>query len=635
MEMREESEAILATQTDPTPVQADEPVCETTENVEPAVAADDAAVADDDAAAAAAAERVTYATVDEVIEATRELSAKDADDIAREELAWLKQQFYAFIHAGRQEPAPAADEAADTADTAADAAPAAPAEAAAAPSPYEAEFRALLDVIKEKKARRAAEVEALKEANLARRNEIIDQLLAMSEDADNVNREFPRFRELQQQFKEIGEVPATAATDQWKRYQDAIERFYDQYRINKDLRDYDFRKNLETKTLLCEEAERLADEPDVILAFKRLQTLHDTWRDTGPVAKEMRDEIWNRFKDASAVINKKYQAFFEERKAREQANEEAKEALCERVEAVDTAAATGFKQWDELTAVILGAQEEWRKLGYASRRRNNELFARFRSACDKFFTAKAEFFHAAKDKQNENLQLKTLLCEEAEALKNSTEWRKTADRLVELQRRWKAIGAVPRRQSDALWTRFQQACDYFFEQKKKDLSDSRSAEQQALKAKRDIIAELKAVGDDSTADRVQTLLRDADARWRQAGHVPFRDKDKVYDEYRAVANDLRDRYKLSRSRRSMARFETTLAEIGNDSSRINRERERLVRAFEAKRQELKTCENNLGFFTTKSSRGNSMLQELDRRIAAVKEELETLRSKIALLDAKD
>lgn len=623
MEMREESNVAPRVDTDLTlnEQQAAEPVYETTENVETARGDEP----ETDNADAAQPARVVYASVDEALEAARAMAAMPADEVGREELASLKQQFYAFRHAQQQ----AEREAAIAAGTLEADAPFEP-----TPNAADEEFRTLLDTIKEKKAELVARLEAERRANFEKRNEIIEQLLAMSADADNVNREFPRFRELQQQFKEIGEVPATESTDQWKRYQDAIERFYDQYRINKDLRDYDFRKNLDTKTLLCTEAEALANEEDVVTAFKRLQTLHDTWRDTGPVAKEMREEIWNRFKDASAVVNKRYQAFFEERKAREQHNEDAKTAICERVEALDLQAATSFKQWDELTATILAAQEEWRTLGYASRRNNNKLFARFRAACDNFFNAKAEFFRAAKDRQAENLQLKTQLCEQAEALKDSTEWKKTADKLVELQRRWKTIGAVPKKQSDALWTRFQQACDYFFEQKKKDLSDSRHAEQAALKAKRDIIAQIKAVGDDSNPDDVAALLRDADTRWRQAGHVPFRDKDKIYDEYRAAANALRDRYKLTRSSRSMARFETALADLGNDQSRISRERERLVRAYEAKRQELMTCENNLGFFTTKSNRGNAMLQELDRRIAAIKEDIETLRNKIAILDDK-
>ncbi len=620
MEMREEpiveqridSDSILNEK------KASEPVCENIRIVE-------TSELDIDSEATQASHRIVYAGIPEILDAARAMSDLDADSITREDLANLKQQFYAFRHTQQQAERDAAVASGELAPDA---------QFEPQPNDDEEELRRILDIIKEKKARHLAMIEAQRQENLRKRNDIIEQLLAMSADADNVNREFPRFKELQQQFKEIGEVPATETTGQWKRYQDAIERFYDQYRINKDLRDYDFRKNLETKTLLCDEAESLATEDDVVVAFKRLQALHDTWRDTGPVAKEMREEIWCRFKDASAVVNKRYQAFFEERKAREQYNEEAKTALCERVESIDIQSASNFKMWDDLTASVLAAQEEWRGLGYASRRNNNKLFARFRAACDNFFSAKAEYFKAAKDRQNENLQLKTQLCEQAEALKDSTEWKKTADKLVDLQRRWKTIGAVPKKQGDALWTRFQQACDYFFEQKKKDLSDSRQAEQAALKAKRDIIAEITAVGDDSTADDVQALLRDADNRWRQAGHVPFREKDKVYDEYRAAVNALRDRYKLSRNSRSMARFENTLADIGSDQSRMSRERERLVRTCEAKRQELKTCENNFGFFTTKSSRGNSMLQELDRRIAAIKEEIQTLQSKIAIIDEK-
>ena len=631
MEMREEStvEQSIDTGSALNEKKALEPVYETTQTTEtPDPATDQTTGITDpetDAETGQVSQRVVYAGIPEILEAARSLSALEADSITREDLANLKQQFYAFRHAEQQAEL---EEAIASGELTPDE------QFEPKPSDAEEELRHILDIIKEKKAGRLAQIEAERKENLDRRNEIIDQLLAMSADTDNVNREFPRFKELQQQFKEIGEVPATETTDQWKRYQDAVERFYDQYRINKDLRDYDFRKNLDTKTLLCSEAESLATEEDVVTAFKRLQTLHDKWRDTGPVAKEIREEIWTRFKDASAVVNKRYQAFFEERKAREQQNEEAKTALCERVETIDIESATSFRHWDELTATVLTAQEEWKGIGFASRRNNNKLFARFRAACDRFFNAKAEYFKDAKERQNENLQLKTQLCEQAEALKDSTEWKKTADRLVELQRRWKTIGAVPRKQSDTLWTRFQQACDYFFEQKKKDLNDSRHAEQTALKAKRDIIAEITAVGDDRTADDVQALLHDADNRWRQAGHVPFREKDKVYEEYRTAVNNLRDRYRLSRNSRSMARFENTLADIGYDQNSMSRERERLVRAYEAKRQELKTCENNLGFFSTKSSRGNSMLQELDRRIAETKEEIETLRNKIAILDEK-
>ena len=618
MEMRDESMIDAQTNQDLTPTenQVAEPVCEIKETVE--------TVVENGPEESDSKVRPVYATVEEALEAARALAAKEANEVQRDEVTYLKQQFHALRiaeHKGRREAAIAEGTPAEGDDQ-----PVA--------NEADAEFLQLLNTIKDKKAAHIAALEEKRQANFKQREAIIDQLLEMSQDTDNVNREFPRFRELQQQFKEIGEVPATEATAQWKRYQEAIEKFYDQYRVNKELRDYDFSKNLQAKTLLCEEAERLAGENDIVLAFRRLQDLHESWRDTGPVAKEIREEIWTRFKDASAVINKKYQAFFEERKAREQQNEDAKTALCERVESIDLEKAVSFKDWDDLTALILGAQEEWKKLGYASRKNNNKLFARFRAACDRFFTAKGEFYKETKDKMARNLEMKIELCEKAEALKDSREWKKTADKLTEMQKKWKTIGAVPKKQSDAVWTRFQAACDYFFEQRKKDLNESRHAEQAALKAKQAIIAELKQVDENSTEKEVIELLRDADNRWREAGHVPFREKDKIYDEYRAAVNALRDKFKLSRSSRSMARFENTMAEIGNDANKIGRERERLMRAYEAKCAELKTCENNLGFFTTKSRQGNAMIADMERRIEGIKKDIETLLAKVALLDEK-
>ncbi len=624
MEMRDESMADVKNVDQDltlTENQVTEPVYEIEETVE--IASEELPEKDENAQPARV--RPVYESVEAALAAARELAEKDAADVQRDEVTYLKQQFHSLRIAQQNELRDAAIAAGTLTE-----------EDVFQPVTTEddTEFQALMNTIKDKKAAYVAALELQRQENFTKRETIIAELLEMSAEADNVNREFPRFRELQQQFKEIGEVPPTEATAQWKRYQDAIEKFYDQYRVNKELRDYDFSKNLQTKTLLCEEAERLEQEEDVVLAFRRLQDLHETWRDTGPVAKEIREEIWNRFKDASAVVNKKYQTFFEERKAREQQNEDAKTALCERVEAIDTATATTFKDWDELTAQILGAQEEWKQLGYASRKNNNKLFARFRAACDRFFTAKGDFYRESKDKMARNLELKLELCEKAEALMESKEWKKTAEKLTEMQRKWKTIGAVPKKQSDAVWARFQKACDYFFEQKKKDLNDSRKAEQAALKVKQAIIAELKELGDDIEASTVAERIKDADNRWRQAGHVPMRDKDKIYEEFREIINTLRDKFKLSRSSRSMARFETTMAEISNDSNRMGRERERLMRAYEAKRNELKTCENNLGFFTTKSRQGNAMIAELERRISTIKQDIETLRAKVEMLDEK-
>ena len=441
-----------------------------------------------------------------------------------------------------------------------------------------------------------------------------------------------RDREIQAEFKEIGEVPATEATELWKNYQGAVEQFYDQLKVNKDLRDYDFRKNLELKTLLCEEAEKLNEEEDIVLAFKRLQNLHDEWRQTGPVAKEVREEIWARFKDASTLVNKKYQGFFEERKARELENEKAKTEICERVEALDFSSLKTYAAWDEMTKQILAAQEDWKKLGFASRKTNNQLFSRFRSVCDKFFTLKAEHYREMKEELAANLARKTALCEKAEALKDSTDWKKTADELVRLQKEWKTIGTVPKKHSDSIWHRFQTACDAFFESRKANLNESRAAEQVNLKAKREIIAALKEIPLDSNRAETMPKVKELQAKWQTIGHVPMREKDKLYDEYRAACDALYNR--LGRDRGGRSRFEDVINEMGADQQKLYRERERILRAFEIKRNELKTYENNLGFLSSKSKSGDSMVREMERRIQRIKDDLASIEEKIKLIDSK-
>lgn len=395
-------------------------------------------------------------TKDDIIAALETISEKDGADISREEVSSLRQHFHAirkselaaekqaFIEKGNEE-------------------------AAFAPMPDELEdrFHQLTEIIKEKKAQYVAAIEAERKANLEKKLAIIDELGKMAEDTDNVNRLFPRFRELTQEFKTVGDVPPTDMTDLYRNYSAAVERFYDQLKINKDLRDYDFKKNLEQKQLLIDEAEKLAEEEDVIIAFRRLQELHDKWREIGPVAKEIREEIWNKFKDASASVNKRYQTFFEERKARERENEDKKTAICERVEALDFDNVKSYAAWDQLTKEILTAQEDWKKLGFASKKVNNQLFARFRETCDKFFAKKAEYFKTMRDTHAANLEKKTTLCERAEALKESNDWKKTADELVALQKEWKTVGPVEKKHSDAVWQRFQAACDYFFDRRKK------------------------------------------------------------------------------------------------------------------------------------------------------------------------
>lgn len=560
-------------------------------------------------------------TKDDVMARLTKLAVDETVEISREEIAHLKQRFYA-IRKLEQE-----------AELAAHLAEGKDAESfIPALDTTEEEFKTLMNTVRERKAAIAAAEEEERNNNLTRKLALIEELNTISADTDNVNRAFPRVKEIQTEFKEIGEVPATEATDLWKNYQGAVEQFYDQLKVNKDLRDYDFRKNLELKTLLCEEAEKLNDEEDIVLAFKRLQNLHDEWRQTGPVAKEVREEIWARFKDASTAVNKKYQGFFEERKARELENEKAKTEICERVEALDFSSLKTYSAWDEMTKQILAAQEDWKKLGFASRKVNNTLFARFRSVCDKFFTLKAEHYREMKDELAANLAKKTALCEKAEALKDSTDWKKTADELVRLQKEWKTIGTVPKKHSDNIWRRFQSACDSFFESRKANLNESRAAEQVNLKAKREIIAKLKEIPLDANRAETMPKVKELQAKWQGIGHVPMRDKDKLYDEYRAACDALYNG--LGRDRGGRSRFEDVINEMGADEQKLYRERERILRAFEIKRNELKTYENNLGFLSSKSKSGDSMVREMERRIQRIKDDLASIEEKIKLIDSK-
>ncbi|MBR3766513.1 MAG: DUF349 domain-containing protein [Muribaculaceae bacterium] len=558
----------------------------------------------------------------ELLDALSELAQKDASEIGRDEVGRLKQQFYAirkveiekekaeFLEKGNEESAFAAKE-----------------------DESEAKFKEILNVIKEKKAALLAAQEAERQNNYEQKAKIVEEIKTLAADTDNVNRTFTQFKDLQQAFKNIGEVPPTLSTELWKQYQDAVEAYYDQLKINKELRDYDFKKNLDMKQLLCDEAEKLAEEDDVVVAFKRLQDLHDKWREVGPVAKDIREEIWGRFKDASAVINKKYQAFFEERKAREQENEDAKTAICERIEALDFEALKGYSEWDEMTKVILEAQEDWKKLGYASKKMNNALFARFRETCDKFFEKKANYFKTMKDELASNLEKKIALCEKAEALKDSTDWKKTTDAFVALQKEWKTIGAVAKKHSDVVWKRFLAACDYFFEEKKKKTSGVRQTEQANLKLKKEIIAKLGEIAEDTPREDAIKQVKELMAQWQQVGHVPYREKDKVYEAYRTKVDELYKRFDMRGSQARMNNFEDSVNEMSGDENKLYRERERLMRNYEQKRNELNTYENNLGFFNSKSKSGDTMLRDLERKIQRIKEDLATLEQKIKVIDS--
>jgi hypothetical protein len=497
----------------------------------------------------------------------------------------------------------------------------------------ELKIKELLAEFKEKRAEFNAEQEAIKQANLDKKNKIIEEIKSISQDTDNINRQFPHVQQLQQEFKAIGEVPSTSTTEVWKDYQAAIENFYDLLKINKELRDYDFKKNLEIKQQLCEQAEALDEETDVIAAFKTLQALHDKWRETGPVAKEIREQLWARFKAASAVINKKHQAFFEERKASEKENADAKTALCEQIEKIDTEPLKTYAAWDEATKQIIALQEEWKKLGFASRKVNTALYNRFRKSCDEFFAQKATFFKSMKEELAANLAKKTELCEKAEALKDSTDWKETSDALIALQKEWKTIGPVVKRHSDAVWKRFITACDYFFEQKKKNTSSQRSVEHENLKAKKELIAQINAILDtDDDSQEAPQKIRDLMAKWQAIGHVPFKEKDKIYASYKEAIDKAFEKFDMKAIRMRLSNFENSMSQSGSD--KVYHERERLVRAFEQKCNELKTYENNMGFFNATSKSGNSIVKEMERKIANLKDEIALLEQKIKIIDEK-
>lgn len=497
----------------------------------------------------------------------------------------------------------------------------------------EQKIKELLGEFKEKRAEFNAEQDAARQENLEKKLKIIEEINNISQDTDNINRQFSHVQQLQQEFKAIGEVPSTSTTEVWKSYQQAIENFYDLLKINKELRDYDFKKNLDIKQQLCEEAEALDEENDVISAFKKLQVLHDKWRETGPVAKDIREQLWARFKAASSVINKKHQSFFEERKASEKENADAKTALCEAIEKIDIETLKTYASWDEATKQIIGLQEEWKKLGFASKKVNTALFTRFRKSCDEFFTAKATFFKQMKEELAENLAKKTALCEKAEALKDSTDWKATTDALIALQKEWKTIGPVVKKHSDAVWKRFIGACDYFFEQKKKQTSSQRSVEHDNLKAKKEVIAQINAiVNAEEEAEDAPQQIRDLMSKWQSIGHVPYKEKDKIYAQYKEAIDKAFEKFDMKAVRARLSNFENSISQSGSD--KVYHERERLVRAYEQKCNELKTYENNMGFFTARSKSGNTIVKELEKKISNLKEDIELLEQKIKIIDEK-
>lgn len=547
------------------------------------------------------------------------VEAKEAD--RHKETAAIKQAFYAIRNAELEAEAIKFAEEAQPGES-----------FVSSTDPEEVRFKDLLASFREMRNAHLAAEEERRMNNLAKKNEIIDKLKAIAADIDNINLHISDVRQLQEDFKAISDIPAGAVNESWKNYQLVVEQIFDCLKMNKELRDLDFKKNLEIKRDLIEQAKLLTEEADVIEAFKKLQALHDLWREAGPVAKEYREEIWAEFKNLSTVINKRHQDFFEARKQNEQANEVAKTALCEQIEAIRIDELKTFAAFEEATTAIKDMQAKWKELGFASRKANNALFARFRKAADEFFARKAEFFANTKAELASNLERKIALCEKAEALKDSTDYKKTADAIIALQAEWKTVGSVPRKHSDSVWQRFMAACNSFFDARKKDMANRRQEENENLAAKRLVIEALKAIPAEAQRSEVIETLKEQQARWNAIGHVPFKAKDKLYDEYRATLSAVRENFDLRESRARMNRFEEQLNGLSGDDRKLARERDRLTRALEQKRNELKTFENNLGFFNIKSKEGSSMLREMEHRTQRIKDDITELENKIKLLD---
>ena len=500
------------------------------------------------------------------------------------------------------------------------------------PDPAEEEFKNVMSVIKEKRSELAAEQEKQREMNLQVKLSIIEELKELVESPDDPNKNYAEFKKLQQQWNEITLVPPAKVNELWKNYQLYVEKFYDLLKLNNEFREYDFKKNLEIKQRLCEAAEKLAEEPDVVSAFHQWQKLNEEFRDTGPVAKEQRDEIWARFKAATTAIHRRHQQHFEALKEKERNNLDQKTVICEIVEAIDCNELTTPSQWEEKAQEVIALQAKWKTIGYAPQKMNVQIYERFHKACDEFFHKRSEFFKSMKENMSANLEKKRALCEKAEALKDSTDWKATADALTKLQKEWKTIGPVNKRHSNEVWKRFITACDYFFEQRNKAQSSQRSQEQENLEKKKAIIDQLNAIDESADSEEVTQQVRDLMKQWNSIGHVPIKDKDKIYKRYRHIVDQLFDRFHISASNRKLSNFKASVSSMQDGGSQLYREREKLVRIYENMKSELQTYENNLGFLNASSKKGNSLLSELNRKVDKLKADIELTKEKIKVLD---
>ena len=490
-------------------------------------------------------------------------------------------------------------------------------------------FKANMSIIKARRNEWIAAQEAEKNANYEKKMELLSQLQALVEKAAQETPEVNEFKALQQRWKEIVNVPQDKVANMWKQYQLLVEQFYDVLKINHEFREYDFKKNLEIKTRLCEAAEALESEEDVIAAFRQLQQLHNEFRETGPVAPELREEIWTRFKNASTVVNRRHQDFFEAKKDVENKNLEQKAAICEEIEAMINNVPANYQAWNDATQKVLDLQAAWKEIGFAPQKMNLKVFERFRAACDEFFKQKSEFYKETKNAVASNIERKKALCEQAEALKDSEDWKATADKLAKLQKEWKEVGPVPQKQSELLWKRFVGACDAFFERRNAVTSSQRSVEQENLKLKRAVVDKIKAIDRTLPGDEQARKVAECAKEWNSIGHVPFREKDVIYKEYREATNAIYEALHVNANERKLANFRNSIAKGGNS---LQREREHLIRQYEAMKNEIATYENNIGFLSVSNKKGASLVDVMLQKVDKLKKDAEVILKKIHLVE---
>lgn len=561
-----------------------------------------------------------YTTKEEVVNRVKEI-AQSEQLAEKQELDLLKQLFYKFHNTEIQEAHNAFIEGGGE-----------PEKFEPQIDPLEPEFRASMQLIRDRRAAAQEELERQKQENLKRKLEILDRIQQLASTPEEANNAFDEMKTLQAEWKEIKLVPAERATELWKNYQLYVEQFYDLLKLGHELRDYDFRKNLEAKTRLCEEAEALMQVPEVVAAYNQMLILNQEWKETGPVAREFREEIWNRFKTATTAIYKRHQDFFEARKAKEEENLNQKTALCEQIEAISTDELKTSSDWDEITKKIIEMQATWKTIGFAPQKMNTAIFERFRKGCDVFFEKKAQFFQTLKESLNENLAKKKELVEKAESLKDSTDWRSTGDILVKLQKQWKEIGNVPHKYSEDLWKRFVGACDHFFEARQQATAGVRDEQNANKEQKLNIIEQLKELASKEGEEIIQEV-KELQKKWNEVGHVPFRDKDKLYKDYREVCDKIYGALSASQAKRHLNNFRNNLAQkIEKEGGSLTNERQRMMRAYERMRDELNTYENNLGFLSSNSKKGNSLVDSMKKKVEKLRDELSLLAQKIKAVD---